>query len=328
MAVGVGSQAFVSPAPDCPLCGHPMRPWLHVPTEWRGPSFRDCYHLFWCKPSGFGQLYPRPTPHEISRFYLDESYFTHRGGDAPRPRPCAQPFPERIRIHLAWRLDQGTRASAEVLDALLGGRKSRVCAVGCGAGGRLLQLKERGHTTVGVEPDPVARGLAREKGLTVYEGTAEDLPDCLERGAFDLVLLMHVLEHCLDPMLALRNARALLNRGGALVCAVPNNESTGLEHRGAAWAMLDVPRHLNFFTARSLSASCEAAGMQVVTTMYRGYTRQFSALWVRYEQRLWDLQARGRPDGAPRARRNSTSRSWLLLARNMNLKIMKADWYH
>ena len=62
----------------------------------------------------------------------------------------------------------------------------------------------------GVEPDPRAVRVARERGLDVMEGTAEQLPAEVQDRRYDLIVFSHVLEHTLDPVLALANARELL----------------------------------------------------------------------------------------------------------------------
>lgn len=50
--------------------------------------------------------------------------------------------------------------------------------------------------------------------------------------------------------------------------------------------MLDVPRHLHFFTKASLTALCEKAGLQVFDYSYHGYTRHFSATWRGWENQI------------------------------------------
>jgi predicted TPR repeat methyltransferase len=100
--------------------------------------------------------------------------------------------------------------------------------------------------------------------------------DILKGRAFDVIVMRHVLEHCIDPNRVLTKAAALLNAQGLLICEVPNNTAQGLRQSGAAWMMLDVPRHLHFFTGPTLVAFCRRAGLDVVSTSYAGYSRQFS----------------------------------------------------
>jgi SAM-dependent methyltransferase len=186
-----------------------------------------------------------------------------------------------------------------------------VIELGCGNGGLLMSVRDEGHDVVGVEPDPSARAVSETAGLRVYAGSAESLPQALltdhPPGSFDIVLMRHVLEHCLDPLKALQSARMLLKPDGKLLCETPNNDALGLRLAGPAWNWLDVPRHMNFFTESSLRAACEAAGFRVVELDYCGYLRQFDRTWIETEQRIQDTLCSSATVGS------ASARAWLLL---------------
>jgi len=146
-------------------------------------------------------------------------------------------------------------------------------------------------------------------------GTAESLPIELAGRRFDFVFMSHVLEHCRDPKAALKNARSILKPGGRLVVETPNNNAMGLRMAGPTWYWLDVPRHLNFFTPKSLKASFDTAGFQTEETEFRGYTRQFSQEWIRSEQTIWDRINKRTPNALP-VSRQSQLKSWYLLAQS------------
>ncbi len=138
----------------------------------------------------------------------------------------------------------------------------------------------------GIEPDPRAVRVARDRGLDVYSGTAEDLPDDAKDRRYDLIVFSHVLEHTIDPVLSLRNAGEMLSDTGIMSVEVPNNAAEGARRMGHAWRWLDAPRHLNFFTQDSLQACAEAAGLKVQAVLYRGYVRQFASDWILDEARI------------------------------------------
>jgi SAM-dependent methyltransferase len=297
------------PMPVCPLSGTPMALWLHVPCDWRRPGAVAGYDLFWSRQARFGQLHPRPSKEEIASFY-DVEYYTHDDPSSAASRP-QKTFVERLRGHLAWRADYGTDITAERLTSLATSDSPSVLDVGCGNGQLLAELREAGWAAVGVEPDPIARKGAVDRGLEVYGGTAEELPWELQHRTFDLIVFNHVLEHCLDPVQALRVAAAQLKPNGAVVAETPNNEAVGCRVAGPAWPWLDVPRHLNFFTAHSLAFACQAAGLAPVSTEYTGYTRQFQRPWLEMEQHI--RTSFSPQDSAPR--RCSDLRGWGLLLR-------------
>jgi SAM-dependent methyltransferase len=263
-----------------------MAHWLHVPRDWRKPASDVGYDLYWSDASEFGQIHPRPTPAEVAGFY-EVDYYTH--GDAVGTLGMARPIglADRVRRHLAWRVDRGAPLSdARVLALAAGSAAPAALDVGCGNGRLLAVLRAESWATAGVEPDPAACAVAAQKGLDVYPGVAEDLPPEVCGRRYDVIVMMHVLHQCLDPIRALREAGALLKPGGALVVEVPNNAALGLGQAGTAWPWLDVPRHLSFFTAKSLALACEAVGLVAGRPEYTGYTRQFSEGWRAIEEAM------------------------------------------
>ena len=147
-------------------------------------------------------------------------------------------------------------------------------------------LHEMGHEAVGIEPDEKAREVAVSNGCKVYSGTAEDIPSEIRSEKFGVILMSHVLEHTLDPVLALQNVKNLISEGGKIIIEVPNNNALGCKILAENWAWLDVPRHLNFYTSKSLKIACVKAGFSIKRTEYRGFCRQFGKKWVGREARI------------------------------------------
>lgn len=285
-----------------------MQPWLFVPGDWRRPDVQETYSAVRCPSCGYGQLYPRPTPEQIAAYYDVTEYYTHRRSPGHSP---SKAFLERVRTHLAWRRDKSSTLDDATVQQHVRKTPSRVIELGCGNGGLTLSVQAHGHECVGVEPDPSARAVAQKGGLRVYAGSAESLPSELladhPAGSFDIVLMRHVLEHCLDPLKALQSARLLLKPDGLLLCETPNNDALGLRFAGHSWNWLDIPRHINFFTRDSLRAACAAAGFRVTEEQYCGYFRQFDRQWIDTEQRIQETLRNGSPKPPAMAR------AWMLL---------------
>lgn len=303
-----------STLPECLLCGEVMRLWLTVPVIDTGDREMERFNLYWCDTSQYGMIHPRPSPARVARYYEGTSYYTHHSHNSAIESVERPSFLTRSRMHLAWRLDQGCSCTADRIQSLLERHPSSILDVGCGNGALLADLKERGHSVNGIEPDPCARRVAIQNGLEVTEGTAEEIPQSLHDLQFDAIILNHVLEHCLDPVQAVCNLARLLSERGLLVIEVPNNECLGLQVSQITWNWLDVPRHLNFFSTKSLIQCCESVGLRILATEYAGFCRQFSASWLRAEQRTWDSLARaGYASRLPP--RYSSLRSWMRLLR-------------
>ena len=247
--------------------------WLTVPCDWARPAETGEYQLFRDRELDFGQLLPRPDAQEVARFYEIDDYYTHRrGGGAGRPRSTL--------MRIADRLDRSVWKDEDWWRGFMGPQPARLLDIGAGSGTALDKARRLGHAVAGLEPDPAARAVASAAGHELHAGTAEELPESLAGRRFDRISLNHVLEHCLDPALALANARDLMEPGGRLAVETPNNACMGARIYGPCWSWLDVPRHLNFFTRRSLSQIVEEAGFEVEAVEHCGFGRQFSAMWI------------------------------------------------
>lgn len=77
------------------------------------------------------------------------------------------------------------------------------------------------------------------------------------RNRFDLITMIHSLEHMADPAQALRDVANLLNAGGTVFVEVPNAETSPFD--------LIVADHLMHFSPRHLAELARRAGLAVAT---------------------------------------------------------------
>jgi len=229
-----------------------------------------------CPACGLQWLDPRPVEEDIGKLY-GEGYFTHEES-AWRPGRVREFLAGAI---LAGRFGYPTARGRRLrlgrtlaglpplldsagqlvlwLDRRPGGR---LLDVGCGNGDFLERMRGLGWAVRGVEPDPHARAVAADRlGGDVV---APDLEAVASRGeAFDVVSLVHVIEHVADPIATLDACRRLLRPGGMVVIRTPNAGSLGARLLGRWWLGLDVPRHLFVFTPATLRTCVERAGLEV-----------------------------------------------------------------
>jgi SAM-dependent methyltransferase len=217
-------------------------------------------------------------------FYDVDEYYTHGAGNKNNSADLS--FSQKLQTKLSWWADKGAEPNKEWWGRALTKKNMRILEIGCGNGSNLAIFKSLGHDAIGVEPDVAALEVARQQGHTVFQGTAEELPQNLLHERFDAIVFIHVLEHCIDPFVALKNAVELLENGGVLVAEVPNNECLGAKRFGELWYWLDVPRHLNFFTERSLCDLMSFAGVSKHSIFYRGYCRQFDDDWKKSQSHI------------------------------------------
>ena len=100
----------------------------------------------------------------------------------------------------------------------------RVLEIGCGYGATMAWLRSirsiKFAAGVEIAADPAARAAAIFDKVMVGNFETMDLP--FEQERFDLILVLDVLEHLVDPWTALRRLHALLAPGGLLVASLPN----------------------------------------------------------------------------------------------------------
>jgi 2-polyprenyl-3-methyl-5-hydroxy-6-metoxy-1,4-benzoquinol methylase len=81
---------------------------------------------------------------------------------------------------------------------------------------------------------------------------------------FDVIALWHSLEHLPRPWEVIKRAAERLAPGGILLIAIPNIESYDFLELKKDWLHLDTPRHLFFYTGRSLEKLCLANGLETL----------------------------------------------------------------
>ncbi len=302
--------------PTCPISGLQMEPWLFVPGDWIRPSNKNSYQLYWCEKSKLGCQYPIPSQSELSALYEHDNYYTHNLSKPKSTATSTISWLNRLRIHLAWRFDHGNNITPDWFSSRFGSEPRSICEIGCGNGKLLKELVDMGHSVVGVEPDAVSRGLAKENfDLSVFSGTAECLPEEVMCNQYDIVIMCHVLEHTTDPIFALENVRKLLKPEGKLIIETPNNEAISLTQSGITWFCLRVPEHLYFFTKDSLYGVCDKANLKVISTEFSNYSRQFMSGYIQTEESIWDFfKSRGY---RTLPIRNSDWQAWLLLMKTI-----------
>lgn len=101
------------------------------------------------------------------------------------------------------------------------GNDLRVLELGCGyRATQLMALRDRAREVTGVDFQ-IAPELRAAPGTVFHEGPIEDTLPQLAAGAYDVVLLISVLEHLREPLATLESARRLLRPGGVLLVNVP-----------------------------------------------------------------------------------------------------------
>lgn len=240
----------VSITTPCGVCGSDKWIFAREGRDLLRPDNCETYTLGQCVVCGHIFQVPRPSAEELRSAYSAE-YAPYR----PAWKEPGWPLWKILRQITTWRrVKRLTRY----------GRGKDLLELGSGAGDFLYAVHSAGWNVKAVEySEALADALREELNLDVRPGElTADLWTCAE---FDVAVLWSVLEHVPDPLETLGIVASHLRKGGVCLIQIPTQSGVELGKRfGHFWALLDLPRHLNFFSERSLSQLCEKPGMSLI----------------------------------------------------------------
>ncbi len=156
----------------------------------------------------------------------------------------------------------------------------RALDVGCGAGLLAEPLARLGARVTAIDAAPenieVASAHAAGQGLAIdYRATG--IESLEEKGAFDLVTAMEVIEHVTDPALFARGLADALAPGGLLVLSTPNRTPASrlaMITLGEGLGMIPKGTHDwdKFLTPEELERVLAGAGLEVTDRRGIGFT--------------------------------------------------------
>lgn len=131
---------------------------------------------------------------------------------------------------------------------------ARILEIGCGTGHNLPMLAQFGEVDA-IEIDEAARDIASVRlGKPVGEAPLPELTG-VERGAYDMVAVLDVVEHIEDDVGALKAMAECLKPGGAILIAVPAHQWM--------WSAHDVVNHhKRRYSKATLDAAIKQAGLK------------------------------------------------------------------
>ncbi|WP_317195923.1 class I SAM-dependent methyltransferase [Litoribacter ruber] len=234
----------------CPLCksGHFNNTLIVKDHSVSQESFTICK----CKKCELLFTNPRPDVKSIQKYYESEDYISHNDSATNL-------------TNLIYKLVRSYTLRQKVSWInRFSNKKGRVLDFGCGTGYFLNKAKEDGWETIGLEPNPTAAKIAKDRnGLTVYS----DREDLQIEKKFDVITLFHVLEHVHDLQETMEVLLDKLKKRGVLLLAVPNYSSWDSKEYGENWAALDVPRHLYHFTQGTMQSLAETFNLKIKETI-------------------------------------------------------------
>lgn len=142
--------------------------------------------------------------------------------------------------------------------------RSQLLEVGTGAGSFLSLVAPLCASARGIEPNPSLALFCREAlRLQVSDGWAEEVVPSLAPSSFDVVCMLHVLEHIAAPGRLLQAVRRILRPGGVLHVELPNLVHD-FRRAGTDLRRFVCDPHRYYFTDATLSALLGISGFEIV----------------------------------------------------------------
>lgn len=149
------------------------------------------------------------------------------------------------------RLPQGLHAQGEIA----------VLDVGCWTG-QLLASMPSSWRRHGIEPSYVARDVARDRGVEVIGDFVEATP--LERGIYNLVTMIDVVEHVPDPAALFVRVADALKPGGWLLVLTGDSGSWAARLWRSNWYYLRYVEHVGAISRLTASRLAEMSGLHLL----------------------------------------------------------------
>ena len=213
-------------------------------------SFGFPLEYFQCTDCGLIYQSPQASQASDPAFYAETYREIYQSSEEPTVKDL-------------WVQEHRALSLIKILHTLRIDPPGRILDIGASTGTLLEAFKDAfSSTVVGVEPGEAYRRYAQGRGINMYAALDELLADNPPR--FDLVSLVHVLEHLPDPVGMLSTIRReLLNESGILLLEVPNFYA----HDSFELA------HLACYTPHSLQAVLQQAGYHVFFFHRHGFPR-------------------------------------------------------
>lgn len=224
---------------NCPICNsNHFKPYLKCIDN---TVSRETFSMVQCTSCSFIITNPRPADSDLGKYYQSSAYISHsdtKEGLINKLYHFVRNYTLKQKVKLINKHDHF-------------GANKKVMDIGCGSGHFLNALKQNSINSFGLEPDEQTRQAAiKNFNLDIF--SSEQLFS-LNPESVSTVTMFHVLEHVANLNEYFKAIHNVLKPKGTFVVAVPNYQSSDAQHYKQNWAAYDVPRHLNHFSAETIT---------------------------------------------------------------------------
>jgi 2-polyprenyl-3-methyl-5-hydroxy-6-metoxy-1,4-benzoquinol methylase len=163
--------------------------------------------------------------------------------------------------------DRNYKSELEKLKKLK--KTGKLLDVGSNMGFFLRKAKEYGYDCEGVEPSPSLSQIARENwGIDIHTNFLENLN--LSKYSYDIITMIDVFEHVINPKELLKKCDELLKSDGILMIKVPNADYNYFKMQlgkkiggGKKMDIWNMYEHVVHYTPKTLKNMVESCGFKI-----------------------------------------------------------------
>ena len=146
------------------------------------------------------------------------------------------------------------------------GKNLKLLDIGCFTGEFLFLAHEQGYDVTGYEIQDDAVNLANQKlpGRIHKIDLLNEILDNKKHEKFDVITMLGLIEHVLQPVKLLNKIKFLLKEGGYLIIQTPNTGSLMSKIMGKYWPPISPVEHINLFSQSFLSDLLKKDQLKIV----------------------------------------------------------------
>jgi 2-polyprenyl-3-methyl-5-hydroxy-6-metoxy-1,4-benzoquinol methylase len=147
---------------------------------------------------------------------------------------------------------------------------ARLLEIGSGLGHLVGQLEDT-FETYGMDLNhwAVKQSKSVIEKTSLQTASAQELP--FREGAFNVVIIKHIVEHLPDPQKAIREIGRVTEPGGTLILATPNLDSLLKPWKGSNWIGYQDPTHISLRRPHEWIAYIREAGFSPLKVFSDGF---------------------------------------------------------
>ena len=142
-------------------------------------------------------------------------------------------------------------------------KKRNILDFGCGFGWLLKNLNNKTWKKYGVEISTLARKNAENNGIKTYNSLKK-----IKIKKFDIITLIHVIEHLRNPINFLKKIIKRLKKNGYIIIETPDFDSAMAREYNKKFRLLHDKTHISLFSSESLIRLVRDLGLEIVKIEY------------------------------------------------------------